>query len=63
MSEPKRVIVTVNGGVADPFQIPEGVEVEVRDYDNGECAPDDDPSRKVDAMGDLYCEAVFGATE
>ena len=59
MSNKVRVIISVHGGVVDPWQIPEGVEVEVRDYDNGECAPEDDPSLRVDDMGDRYCEAMF----
>ena len=55
----RRVIVSVSGGVADPFEIPAGVEVEVRDYDNGEEAPDDDPGLKVDSMGNRYIEAIW----
>lgn len=59
MSPAKRVIVSVSGGTADPFEIPEGVEVEIRDYDNGEEAPDNDPGLKVDSMGNRYIEAIW----
>jgi hypothetical protein len=63
MSKPKRVIVAVGGGVADPFHIPKGVEVEVRDYDSVEFDADDDPGRKVDVTGRLYCESVYRSNE
>lgn len=59
LSRPKTVIVDVIGGVANPWQIPEAVIVEVRDYDNGEAAPADDPSLRTDKDGNRYCVAHF----
>ena len=52
-----RVIVDVIGGVANPWKIPKGVEVEVRDYDNGQDA--DKGFYKTDDNGARYCRAVY----
>lgn len=53
----KKIIVTVSGGVADVHPLPEGVEVEIRDYDNGECA--DEGEYELDALGERYTAYAF----
>ena len=57
MTPKNRVIVDVVGGVANPWKIPEGVEVEIRDYDNGEVAPPGEFSR--DKNGGRFCRGVY----
>lgn len=53
-----RIIVTVDGGVAEVDQstIPKGIEVEIRDYDCGRYGSDD---VKEDDNGDIYIERVW----
>jgi len=38
---PKKVVVTVRGGVAEVAYCPKGVTVEIRDYDNDGCNPEE----------------------
>lgn len=33
LSEEKRVIVTIRGGIPEVLEAPDGVDVEIRDYD------------------------------
>ena len=49
------VIVTVRGGVADVAFIPKGVNVLIRDYDNGR----DDPEATIDNEGESYSEQTY----
>jgi len=60
MRTPKnRVIVDVIGGVANVWRVPDGIEVEVRDYDNGEASPRSETHR--DKNGDRYCRAIYAS--
>ena len=52
----KRVIVDIVGGVANVWQIPSGVEVEVRDYDGSE----DGAVEDEDKDGNRYLKTVYG---
>ena len=38
---PKKAVVTVRGGVAEVAYCPKGVTVEIRDYDNDGCNPEE----------------------
>ena len=53
----KVVIVTVEGGVVQHVEAPEGVKVFVRDYD---CEGADADLVDVDEIGDEYIESVWG---
>jgi len=57
----QRIIVTVFGGVAEvePSTIPEGIEVEIRDYD----ILDKNESTKTDNNGDYYNETLWSHVE
>lgn len=39
--EPKKVVVMVRGGVGDVAYCPRGIHVELRDYDNDGCNPEE----------------------
>lgn len=57
-----KIIITVCGGVAEASgDIPEGVEVEIRDYDKGECAEEDECER--DEIGQRYVRTSTFRTE
>lgn len=55
----KRILITVNGGIAEVKQstIPEGIEVEVRDYDTLSL------DTKKDDFGDYYEETLWSRIE
>ncbi len=58
-----RVIITILGGVAQAEEIPDGIEVEIRDYDNGEeidtTNPDNDTQWKKDKYDVVYTYELF----
>jgi hypothetical protein len=56
----KVVIVTVEGGVVQHVETPEGVKVVVRDYDTEGC---DAARLSVDEDGNEYVEAVWGGEQ
>lgn len=37
-----KILITVNGGLADVVGCPKGIEVEIRDFDTINADPDDD---------------------
>jgi hypothetical protein len=52
----KTVTVTVEGGVVQHIDIPEGVRVVVKDYDVEGC---DEAELEEDENGDTYFEAIW----
>jgi hypothetical protein len=56
----KLVIVTVEGGVVQHVECPEGVKVVVRDYD---CEGSDADRLSVDEHGNEFVEAVWGGEQ
>lgn len=54
----KLVVVTVEGGVVQHVETPEGVKVVVRDYDAEGCDPD---TLSVDEDGNEFIESVWGS--
>ncbi len=56
----KLVIVTVEGGVVQHVECPDGVKVVVRDYD---AEGSDADLLSVDEDGNEYVEAVWGGDE
>jgi hypothetical protein len=58
------VRISVVGGVADVWEVPPGVQVIVRDYDDPEHMDYDEAEKlPVDDMGDPYVESVYGGRE
>ena len=51
MSDKKRVIVTIRGGIPEIIEAPDGVDVEIRDYDT-EWYPKDELEEDED--GEIY---------
>ena len=49
------VVVCVRGGVVCDVQAPEGITVEVRDYDVVQTVTEDDEHMRQDEDGDWYC--------
>jgi hypothetical protein len=61
MPDIQRIIVTVQDGmIVDIADIPEGVEIEVRDYDPPEV---DEGDWETDEDGDEYAESIWQASE
>jgi len=59
MSERQKIIMTVDSGVVDVQDMPEGIDIVVRDYDvEGDWDPDNE-SCKIDEDGDRYQEIIF----
>lgn len=55
MDKPK-VIVQVVGGVAYIYDKPNGVEVEIWDYDSAQDLDRNDPRVSIDSEGDAYVQ-------
>ena len=53
------VIITVSGGVAEVIEKPDGVSVEIRDYDIEGCDINGNPTIKTDDDGELYQEMFW----
>ena len=53
----KLVVVTVEGGIVQHVEVPEGVKVVVRDYD---CEGADADMVEADEEGNEFVEAVWG---
>jgi len=59
----KTINITVEGGVIqDIWDIPEGVEIRIVDYDCEEEVSKDFPNVRVNADGDRYYESIWGHT-
>lgn len=52
-------ILAVSGGVASDVLIPDGVTIEIRDYDTEGLDESNSPNLKKDKDGDLYHEMIF----
>lgn len=48
----EKVIIEVSGGVASLVSAPDGVEVEIRDYDNGKCVLEAIPENLIPESND-----------
>lgn len=53
----KKVVVSIYNGEVSGWEIPEGVTVEIRDYD----CPEDWGDMKVDEEGDRYQEIILAS--
>ena len=63
MSDKNKVLIIINGGVAQMEYKPDNIEVEIRDYDVEGSWDEDNIACKKDDDGDEYQEMVFPATE
>jgi len=57
-----KIVIGVSGGVAYPIDIPKGVTVIVRDFDDGKNATEKERTlwhMKVDDLGDWFIEATW----
>ena len=57
----KQIILKVDGGIVDPINIPEGIEVVIRDYDMVQTI-DNELIRK-DEDGNEFVEIIFEENE
>ena len=57
INEPKKIVITVRGGVAAVIEKPDNVTVEIRDYDIQEEGVSD--SFKKDSDGNIYQEMFW----
>lgn len=57
----KQVILKVDGGIIDPINIPDGIEIVIMDYDMTNSV--DNELIQTDNTGKEYVEIVFESTE
>lgn len=56
----RQVILRVDGGIVDPVDIPDGIEIVIRDYDMTNSV--DNELIQIDNSGKEYVEIVFEET-
>jgi hypothetical protein len=57
----KQIILKVDGGIVDPINIPEGIEVVIRDYDMVQTI--DNELIQKDGDGNEFVEIIFEENE
>jgi len=62
MINPDRVVVVVRGGIVEDVDGPEGLFIDIQDYDI-EGVPDGALDLKVDRNGDTYFETTYVNTD
>ena len=58
-----KIVLTINGGVANLLEKPAGIKLEIRDYDVEGIDAEGDPRCKKDEDGDWYQEMIWESLE